>query len=125
MDFEKSHFKLNAKSNKGAVFVSQSEFFGRKNKVFAGANKQTKPVKTQIDTALDFSELAEGDILVHVGHGVCKYRGLCVALSKLFMPSITFPKKSSLYGQRAETGYTSKTEPRNAYCPGLSHKTSL
>lgn len=77
LDFEKSHFKLNAKSNKGAVFVSQSEFFGRKNKVFAGANKQTKPVKTQIDTALDFSELAEGDILVHVGHGVCKYRGLC------------------------------------------------
>ncbi len=36
--------------------------------------------RPQVDQALDFSELVEGDFLVHLQHGVCQYRGVgCIA----------------------------------------------
>lgn len=78
IDFKKSNFRLDSKAiskkASGVVFLSFSEFFGRKNKVFF--NRKTKPQKTQIDKLLDFSELVEGDFLVHLAHGICKYMGM-------------------------------------------------
>ena len=45
-----------------------------------------KPIKRNIDTKkstsqvlqlLDFSELIEGDLLIHLQHGLCRYREVC------------------------------------------------
>ncbi len=59
----------------GLVVVSETEIFGRKRQ------RQTKPKRTvattsAVDQLLDFSELVEGDFVVHLSHGIALYRGL-------------------------------------------------
>ena len=66
----------NIKSRRGIVVVTDSEIFGRYRRRIAGNRKRQLPVKAQVDQLLDFSELAEGDNLVHLQHGICIYRGV-------------------------------------------------
>ena len=86
-----AHFPLWAPSDrdpslrppaKGIVFVTDSEIFARPRKRIVGAGlsrdfsarKIAQP--QQVDQLLDFSELVEGDYLVHLQNGICLYRGL-------------------------------------------------
>jgi transcription-repair coupling factor (superfamily II helicase) len=61
---------------RGLVFVTETEVFGRKRvRRPAGAGRAHVPV-AQVDQLLDFSELVEGDFVVHLQHGIALYRGL-------------------------------------------------
>ena len=60
----------------GLVVVSDSEIFGRYRSKVVGVRKRKLPLRPQVDQLLDFSDLAEGDRLVHLQHGICLYRGL-------------------------------------------------
>ena len=59
----------------GRVVVSETEIFGRKRQ------RQMKPKRavaatSAVDQLLYFSELVEGDFVVHLSHGIALYRGL-------------------------------------------------
>ncbi len=60
----------------GVVFVSAYEFFGRRIKVNLAPRRKMLSHRAQVDQLLDFSELGEGDYVVHLGHGVCRYHGV-------------------------------------------------
>jgi transcription-repair coupling factor (superfamily II helicase) len=64
------------KDDVGVAFVPVAEVFGESHKKPAGLRRKLLPRKSQVDQALDFSELAPGDPLVHLSHGICLYRGL-------------------------------------------------
>ncbi|WP_269536929.1 transcription-repair coupling factor [Cerasicoccus fimbriatus] len=57
------------------VFVTEAELFGRK-RIRVGRRQRKMPHRQAVDQALDFSELADGDYLVHLQNGVCMFRGL-------------------------------------------------
>jgi len=57
------------------VWVTESELFGRR-RVRIGRRQRKMPHRQAVDQALDFSELADGDYLVHLQNGVCIYRGM-------------------------------------------------
>ena len=67
-----------AQEKPGLVIVTASEFLGRHRLQPAGLRRRLMPQKPQVDHLLDFSELAEGDYLVHLAHGICVFRGLAV-----------------------------------------------
>jgi transcription-repair coupling factor (superfamily II helicase) len=60
----------------GVALVPAAEVFGTVKPRPAGLRRRLLPRRTQVDQALDFSELAPGDPLVHLSHGICLYRGL-------------------------------------------------
>ncbi|MEI6107916.1 MAG: DEAD/DEAH box helicase, partial [Opitutae bacterium] len=60
---------------KGLVVVSETEIFGRRRQRRA-APKRTIAAASAVDQLLDFSELVEGDFVVHLQHGIAHYRGL-------------------------------------------------
>ncbi len=64
------------KGTKGWVVVTDSEIFGRYRRRLPRLQSRKLPVRTQVDQLLDFSELADGDTIVHLQHGLCLYRGL-------------------------------------------------
>lgn len=70
-------FKLTSRAGtgKGLVVVSETEIFGRQRARRPGA-KRTVAATSAVDQLLDFSELVEGDFVVHLSHGVAQYRGL-------------------------------------------------
>ncbi|MEO0795035.1 MAG: transcription-repair coupling factor [Verrucomicrobiota bacterium] len=57
------------------VWVTEAELFGRR-RVRIGRRQRKMPHRQAVDQALDFSELADGDHLVHLQNGVCIFRGL-------------------------------------------------
>ncbi|WP_189513917.1 transcription-repair coupling factor, partial [Cerasicoccus arenae] len=57
------------------VVVTEAELFGRK-RLRIGRRQRKMPHRQAVDQALDFSELADGDYLVHLLNGVCLFRGL-------------------------------------------------
>ncbi len=61
--------------SKGIVVVSETEIFGRKRQR-RSVNKRAVATASAVDQLLDFSELVEGDFVVHLQHGVAQYRGL-------------------------------------------------
>ena len=61
---------------KGIVFVTDSEIFARPRKRLAMGKPRKIAQPQQVDQLLDFSELVEGDYLVHLQNGICLYRGL-------------------------------------------------
>lgn len=65
-----------AVGKKGVVVASDSEIFGRYRQRRPRGPRRASVNRTQVDQLLDFSELAEGDYLVHVLHGVCLFRGI-------------------------------------------------
>jgi len=60
----------------GLVIATDRELFGRFTLQPATSRRRKLPNRRQVDQALDFSDLADGDYLVHLGHGICRYRGL-------------------------------------------------
>ncbi len=59
----------------GLVVVTETEIFGRKRQRRAVVRRAVA-APTAVDQLLDFSELAEGDFVVHLQHGVAVYRGI-------------------------------------------------
>jgi transcription-repair coupling factor (superfamily II helicase) len=66
---------LSPKKN-GFALVTEKEWLGRNQTVTTSASRRLLPQRKQIEALLDFSELADGDYLVHLSHGICRYRGL-------------------------------------------------
>ncbi len=61
----------------GLVVVTETEIFGRTRPRRAPTARQSSaPPRAQVDQLLDFSELIEGDFVVHLQHGVALFRGL-------------------------------------------------
>lgn len=67
---------LGGRAGKGLVIVTEAEFFGRRVRPRVHSRKRVRKVPSQVDQMLDFSELAEGDHVVHLQHGVGIYRGV-------------------------------------------------
>ena len=61
---------------KGLVVVSETEIFGRKRTRRAVAASRAVATPSAVDQLLDFSELVEGDAVVHLQHGIALFRGL-------------------------------------------------
>jgi transcription-repair coupling factor (superfamily II helicase) len=59
----------------GLVVVSETEIFGRR-RVRRIAAKRALASQSAVDQLLDFSELVEGDFVVHLSHGIAQFRGL-------------------------------------------------
>ena len=60
----------------GVVVVTETEIFGRQRPRRPTLNTRAIAQRAQIDQLLDFSELVEGDFVVHLQHGIALYRGL-------------------------------------------------
>ena len=79
-DFSKNSFQpkwsfLSQKA-KGVAFVSLRNLFARRVKTDLQSRRRMLSVRAQVDQLLDFSELSNGDYVVHLGHGVCRYCGI-------------------------------------------------
>jgi transcription-repair coupling factor (superfamily II helicase) len=61
---------------RGLVVVTETEIFGRQRQRRPSLNARAVAHRAQIDQLLDFSELVEGDFVVHLQHGIALYRGL-------------------------------------------------
>ncbi len=61
---------------RGLVFITETEIFGRQRARRPVLNPRAIAQRAQIDQLLDFSELVEGDFVVHLQHGIALYRGL-------------------------------------------------
>ncbi len=59
----------------GRVVVSETEIFGRRRQRISKP-KRAVAATSAVDQLLDFSELVEGDFVVHLSHGIALYRGL-------------------------------------------------
>jgi transcription-repair coupling factor (superfamily II helicase) len=60
---------------RGYIAVTETEIFGRKRQRRA-VGRRAVVAPSAIDQLLDFSELVEGDFVVHLQHGVGVFRGL-------------------------------------------------
>lgn len=60
----------------GIVVVTESEILGRRLRLPSSRTRRKTPMRSRVDQMLDFSELAEGDYLVHLAHGICRFGGL-------------------------------------------------
>jgi transcription-repair coupling factor (superfamily II helicase) len=65
-----------ARSAMGLVVVTETEIFGRRRQRRPALNERAMAQRAQIDQLLDFSELVEGDFVVHLQHGIALFRGL-------------------------------------------------
>jgi transcription-repair coupling factor (superfamily II helicase) len=65
-----------ARGRGGLVFVTETEIFGRKRPRRPAAGARARVSVAQVDQLLDFSELVEGDFVVHLQHGIALYRGV-------------------------------------------------
>jgi transcription-repair coupling factor (superfamily II helicase) len=68
-------FKV-GKNQQGIVVITDTEYFGRRQRKISSSKERARPTISQVDQLLDFTELADGDPLVHLQHGVCLFRGL-------------------------------------------------
>lgn len=80
VEFKKNSLPLTfsglSKSDKGAICVGSLEIFGRRIKTNIAPRRKILSRRAEVDTLLDFSELSEGDYVVHLAHGICKYQGI-------------------------------------------------
>lgn len=58
------------------VLVTEREWIGRHIDRKPVLKQRLLPHRTRVDHLLDFADLADGDYLVHLSHGICRYRGL-------------------------------------------------
>jgi transcription-repair coupling factor (superfamily II helicase) len=65
-----------APGSPGLVVVTETEIFGRQRARRAVGPARRTAQRTQVDQLLDFSELVEGDFVVHLQHGIAHFRGL-------------------------------------------------
>lgn len=64
------------KGVKAVNVLSENDLLGRSTVARGRGPKRKLPQRSQVDHLLDFAELAEGDPLVHLAHGVCLFRGI-------------------------------------------------
>ena len=64
------------KGSKGAVFVTETELFGRRRNRKVLGRKKALVAQSQVDQLLDFAELVDGEFVVHLQHGIAVYRGI-------------------------------------------------
>ncbi|MEM9159259.1 MAG: transcription-repair coupling factor [Verrucomicrobiota bacterium] len=64
------------KGKDGAVFVTETELFGRRRHRKPPVRKKALVSQSQVDQLLDFAELVEGEFVVHLQHGIAVYRGI-------------------------------------------------
>jgi transcription-repair coupling factor (superfamily II helicase) len=57
------------------LVATEHELFGHRRRL-PSIRQRRMPRKSRVEQLLDFSEIAEGDHLVHLQHGVCIYRGI-------------------------------------------------
>ena len=75
-DAGKAWFPLERPSKtKGCVLFTDDEYLGQPAKRAPQRRERARPSLSQVDQMLDFSELADGDPLVHLQHGICLFRG--------------------------------------------------
>ncbi|MFU8849199.1 MAG: transcription-repair coupling factor [Opitutales bacterium] len=67
---------LQPRKKEGFVIITDTEYFGRRQRKISEKRERARPNISQVDQLLDFTELADGDALVHLQHGVCLFRGL-------------------------------------------------
>jgi transcription-repair coupling factor (superfamily II helicase) len=58
------------------ILVTEREWLGRHVSRSPVHRQRLLPHRTRVDSLLDFADLADGDHLVHLSHGICRYRGL-------------------------------------------------
>jgi transcription-repair coupling factor (superfamily II helicase) len=58
------------------IVVTCDEYFGRLRRRLPSLHRRPARAERVVDHLLDFSELVEGDALIHLQHGLCLYRGL-------------------------------------------------
>jgi transcription-repair coupling factor (superfamily II helicase) len=61
---------------RGLILVTETEVFGRKRARRPMSAGRARASVAQVDQLLDFSELVEGDFVVHLQHGIAHYRGV-------------------------------------------------
>ena len=64
------------KAKQGIVFVTETEILGRQRPRRSVGIERARVQKAQVDQLLDFSDLVEGDFVVHLQHGIALFRGL-------------------------------------------------
>ncbi len=75
-DTARLHLGWDNAATNGLVVVTETEIFGRQRQRRPSLNTRAMAQRAQIDQLLDFSELVEGDFVVHLQHGIALYRGL-------------------------------------------------
>lgn len=90
------------KEKGGALVVAtERELFGRNRRRAAQVRYRRLPHKSRVEQLLDFSELVNGDLLVHLQHGVCIFRGIKTFErkegAKEEMLALEFENKVTLY----------------------------
>lgn len=60
----------------GIVVVTETELFGRQRPRRPVTSARALVQRAQVDQLLDFTDLVEGDFVVHLQHGIALYRGL-------------------------------------------------
>lgn len=83
------------------VVATERELFGRNRRRVSRVRSRRLPHKSRVEQLLDFNELVDGDMLVHLQHGVCVYRGIQTferaAGTKEEMLALEFENKVKLY----------------------------
>jgi transcription-repair coupling factor (superfamily II helicase) len=64
------------KNSKGFALVTAKEVLGRYRSRRTIKSRKSKVYRREVDHALDFSELVQGDHLVHLQHGICLFDNL-------------------------------------------------
>ena len=64
------------KPARGLVVVTETEIFGRQRPRRPAGGARAVAHRAQVDQLLDFSELVEGDFVVHLQHGIAHFRGI-------------------------------------------------
>ena len=60
----------------GLVLLTERELFARRSRTLASLPRRRSAQRSRVGQLLDFSELAEGDALVHATQGICLFRGI-------------------------------------------------
>jgi transcription-repair coupling factor (superfamily II helicase) len=68
-------FSLN-KDEPGLVMIASKELLGRERSRRPIRSKKARVIRKEVDQALDFTELVDGDLLVHLQHGICRFEAL-------------------------------------------------
>jgi transcription-repair coupling factor (superfamily II helicase) len=58
------------------VFATDRELFHIRQRRLSSIRQRRLLQKSQVEQLLDFNELVDGDMLVHLQHGMCLYRGI-------------------------------------------------
>jgi transcription-repair coupling factor (superfamily II helicase) len=60
----------------GFIIVTSREILGRERSRRPMRSKRAQVLRREVDHALDFAELVDGDLLVHLQHGICRFSTL-------------------------------------------------